>query len=605
MNTFKKILRTKLSSLSYFYEYLKEKVFVAIALNIILGLLDGLGLSMFLPLLQMTDKNISADSEAMGNLGFLVEWLQALGITVTLRISLILIIVFFVLKGIVYYFKGVYQVNVQQLFIKRVRLQNIHNLSDLSYEHFVKADVGRIQNTLTGEVEKVAKACQTYFQSFQHGILVSVYIGFAFFADWQFAIMVCVGGLFSDLIYRQIYKNTKGASRKLTLESNFFQSLIIQAVANFKYLKATGEMEKYRNKIEEQVEFIEANNKKIGVLGAILNASREPLSIIVVSIVIILQTALFNSSLAAILISLLFFYRALTSLMQFQSSWNTYLSVSGSLENMENFTAELNSFKEGTGSIKIKKFEDSIEMDTVAFQQDDVSILEDITLVIKKKETIAFAGESGSGKTTLVNLISGLLPITSGSFRIDGIEISEIDINSYRKKIGYITQEPVIFNDSIFNNVTLWAEQSPDNLLKFENACKTSAIWEFIESRPDGIESVLGNNGVNLSGGQKQRISIARELFKESDILILDEATSALDSETEKEIQKNIEDLKGKLTLILIAHRLSTIKNADRIVFLKQGRILQTDSFDDLMKGNAEFRNMVKLQEVTSVTANT
>src|SRR5699024_4890563 len=176
-------------------------------------------------------------------------------------------------------------------------------------------------------------------------------------------------------------------------------------------------------------------------------------------------------------------------------------------------------------------------------------ILEDVNLRIPKNRSVAFVGESGSGKTTLVNLVSGLLPEGEGEIVVDGTPLREIKKETYQSRIGYVSQDTVVFNDTVYNNVTFLAEPTKENLAKFERVIEKASLSVFLNELPEGKDTVLGNNGINLSGGQKQRISIARELFKEIDILILDEATSALDSETEKEIQDNLDQLKGEYTL--------------------------------------------------------
>jgi ABC-type multidrug transport system fused ATPase/permease subunit len=171
-------------------------------------------------------------------------------------------------------------------------------------------------------------------------------------------------------------------------------------------------------------------------------------------------------------------------------------------------------------------------------------------------------------------------------------------MRTFQNRIGYITQEPVIFDDNVFNNVTFWDEKTPENLNRFWEALRKASILDFVESLPEKENAPLGNNGIMASGGQKQRLSIARELYKDIDILIMDEATSALDSETEKAIQENIDALKGQYTIIIIAHRLSTIKNADEIVLMSKGEIIDKGSFSELIGSNETFKRMVNLQEL-------
>ena len=583
---------------AFFYGHLKFKVIIVVLLSIAVGLLDGLGLTMFLPLLQLVSENQEVSTNGLGNLGFIVIFFQDLGINLTIVTVLFLMTLFFILKGIAVFFQSYYQVLVQQFFTRKIRVENIEGLNNLSYQYFMQADIGQIQNTLTGEVEKVTKAFASYFLVFQQFIMVLVYMGFAFFIDAQFAILVCLGGILTNVIFRSFYKKTKKSSVKLTDESNQFQGLIIQHVHNYKYLKATGIIENFGNKLIQKVDLIQKEAKKIGVLSSLLKGMREPLLILVVSIVILIQNKFLGAALGPILISLLFFYRALVAVMSAQTAWNYFLGNSGSLENLKGFSNTLKKNIENKKESKEIIFENNISLKNVTVEIGTNKILKDINLRISKNKTTAFVGESGSGKTTLINVLSGLLRPISGDILVDDEKFKNLNISQYHKKIGYITQESVIFNDTIFNNVTLWAEKNDVNLNRFEKAIKDASLTEFLKDTPGGKETLLGNNGVNLSGGQRQRISIARELFKEIEILILDEATSALDSETEKEIQKNIDALKGKYTVLIVAHRLSTIKNADIIYYLSKGNIVNSGSFEELKHKLKDFNNMVLSQKI-------
>ena len=191
-----------------------------------------------------------------------------------------------------------------------------------------------------------------------------------------------------------------------------------------------------------------------------------------------------------------------------------------------------------------------------------------------------------------------MLPIDSGKILLDGIPYNNLNINSFQKLIGYITQESIVFNDTIFKNVSFWDQRNKQTDQLFTNAIKNAAISDFINQQELKSDTLLGNNGVNLSGGQKQRISIAREFYKDPQIFFMDEATSSLDSETELIVQKNISNLKGSKTVIIVAHRLSTIKNADRIVFMHNGRIKNIGDFDYLTKNEPDFEKMILNQDL-------
>jgi subfamily B ATP-binding cassette protein MsbA len=423
-------------------------------------------------------------------------------------------------------------------------------------------------------------------------------MGFALIMDWQFAIMVAIGGGATNFIYKAAYKKTKGSSIALTQDSHIFHGLIIQYISHFKYLRATAHVEKFYNKLEKCIDDIEINRKTIGKLGAILGSLREPLMISIICLIIIVQVSLLKGQLGSVLISLLFFYRALQSLMMLQNSWNQFLANSGSIQALMHFDKENKNNREKSGAEEFFKKPKLITLKNMSFNYDKKEVLTDINLTINQNETVAIIGESGSGKTTLMNVLAGLLPPDSGEVLIYDKNIRKIDIRKYQRSIGYITQDSVIFSDSIFNNVSFWDDPSDTNKLRCQNALKQAALLNFVMSLPEKEDTLLGNNGINLSGGQKQRISIARELYKDIDILFMDEATSSLDSETEHVIQESIKKLKGHYTLLIVAHRLSTIKHADTIVILEHGKIIDMGNYKELFNRNAEFKKMIALQQL-------
>lgn len=594
----KKIIKKYAANFTYFYQYLRYRIFVVLALNMGVGILDGFGLAMFLPLLQMVNGDKEVDAGKLGKMHFIVDGMKSIGVPFTLVSVLVLLCIFFTLKGIVRYFSDSYVITVQQLFVRKIRLNILAQLNAISFKSFTTSDVGIIQNTMSGEVDKVSRAFASYFKSVEQVILAAVYMSFAFFVSAQFALLVIAGGFITNLVYRKIYNDTKESSRKGTADANAFQGLIIQHVANFKYLKASGRLGFFGERLKVKLLELEKSNKRIGVLSAIVAGAREPLMLFVVSAVIIIQIYFLGASLGPILISLLFFYRALTAVVQMQTAWNFFLGNFGSIENMTSFQKYLAANKETTGKKEANGFTNSINLKNITVSYGDRQVLKNITLKINKNETVAFAGESGSGKSTLVNVLACLLPADEGVMEIDGINRTEIEPVSFQNKIGYITQEPVIFNDSIFNNVTFWDNPTPENIKRFNDAIKKAALKEFIENLPAKENTELGNNGINISGGQKQRISIARELYKDIEILIMDEATSALDSETERFVQDKIDELKGQYTIIIVAHRLSTIKNADRIVLMRNGEIEQTGTYQQLIDNTSLFKRMVELQEL-------
>lgn len=580
----------------YFYSYLGSKIFVSFALSFAVAIMDGLGLAMFLPLLEMVDGGESS-AEGLGKLSFLVRWIKAFGFQMDLLSILGAMLVFFILKGFFKFVEGYYKILLQRYFIKKIRFSQLNLLTNMDYKAFVQSDSGEIQNTISGEVNKVLAAYNSYFFSLQGGVMIIVYMILAFTVNAQFTILVIIGGGITNLIYINIFKKTKAISIELTKSNHDFQGFLIQKVALFKYLKATGTIKKYSAKLQSKVIEIEVYLRQIGLLNSFINAIREPLVIVVVVGVILIEVKWLGGSLGLILLSLIFFYRALTYLMNLQNYWNAYLANYGSLSNMKDFLENLSQGQDGNGNFQFEGFKNKIVLSNVYFSYGDREVLQNINLEISKNETIALVGESGAGKTSLVNILTRLVSPNRGEISVDRISLQNLDKDSFQSRIGYVTQEAVIFDDTIFNNVSFWDEPTSNNLKRFWDALERASIVGFVKSLPDQENTRLGNNGIMISGGQKQRISIARELYKDIDFLMLDEATSALDSETELLIQEQIAQLKGTLTIFIIAHRLSTVKHADRIILLKKGKILAIGTFEELYQKTIEFRKMVEIQE--------
>lgn len=587
---------SQLQYFKYFKKFIGWHIYSYIFVNFLVGLLDGFGLAMFVPLLSIASH--TTNNESLGKLQFLLDSLVSMGFELNLLNALILMIGLFILKGVFFYLRILYFTKIRQVTIRKIRLRLIYGLQHLSYHGFTNMDAGKIQNNMVGETARLVNAMSQYFTVMQHIIMLLTYVMLAFASNWKFAIMVGVGGLISNVLFRYINKLTKEYSRKQTLISNNFNGNLIQSIQNFKYLKATGYFPKYGKKLLHNISKAEELNFNLGKVGAISESLREPLIIIIIAFVILLQVNVMGGSFSSILVSLLLFYRALAHLATLQTAWNSFLGASAGIESIESLLSDFDTYKEPFHKEKIENIS-SINLKDVSLTFGTHPVLRDINMTISQKTSIALVGESGAGKTTLANVICGLQPSDSGNIFIDGKDLYKCDINSFRKKVGYITQESVIFNDTIFNNVTFWAEKTDENLKKFWDVIQMVSLDVFVKNLEFLEDAQLGHNGVLVSGGQKQRVSIARELFKDCELLVLDEATSALDSETELHIKENIDLLQGKCTIIIIAHRLSTIKDTDVVYLLDKGNIIESGSYNDLSETSIRFKKMLELQNVT------
>lgn len=255
--------------------------------------------------------------------------------------------------------------------------------------------------------------------------------------------------------------------------------------------------------------------------------------------------------------------------------------------------------KEKFGTYSKKKLDGELEFKNVYFSYDnDKDVLKDISFNIKKYETISFVGKSGSGKSTILSLLSGLYKIEDdrGMVMIDGVNIKDYDRDSIRNNIAVVTQNPYIFNMSIRDNLKMVDPHLTDK--KMKEVCEIAALDEFIETLPDKYDTLVGEGGLTLSGGQRQRLAIARALLKKADIILLDEATSALDNETQNEIKKAINNMRGSYTIIIVAHRLSTVIDSDRIILIDKGKVVDEGNHNYLIKNNEVYKNLYEKESL-------
>lgn len=580
----------------YFKNLLGYHIYIFLILNLLIGLLDGIGLTMFIPLLSIAT-NSETSNESLGQLQIIIDFFKYIGIEINITNMLLLMVGMFVFKGITNYLKSLYMTKVNLVIAKKIRFNLIDYLNHLSYEGFTKMSIGRIQNHIIGESGKLLGAMNSFLNLVQITIMLLIYVGLAAVSNWQFAIIVGLGGLLLDFVYKYFNRIIQDISRKQVNLGNDFNEILIQAIHNFKYLKATNYFKSYDNRLRDNMTLSDEYSFKSTKLGAIMGNAREPLIIAIISLVVFIQAKFSEGNISFIIVSLLLFYRALGYITNFQGIWSSFIISSIAIESIDNIILDFKKYQEPQKTALINKI-DNIKVENLNITFGNTPILKNISLNIPAKTSIALVGESGAGKTTLANVICGLQIPHGGDVIIDGKSLYESNLNSYRSKIGYITQESVIFNDTLFNNVTFWDKKTPETIKKFYNVMEMVSLTDFVNNLENKEDSTLGNNGILISGGQKQRISIARELYKDIELLIMDEATSALDTETEKHIKDNIDLLHGKFTILIIAHRLSTIKNVDTIYLLEKGEISGSGDYNSLVQSSERFKRMVELQEL-------
>lgn len=590
-------LKNILSIFRFYYTYTRAKLLILVILSALSGLLEGIGLSMLFPILtSFSDKSSVVNSNVGAGIFHKIAAITHLQLTQ--KNLIILFISSFILKAIVKYLVGLYKTNLSVKLLKEIRFDFISGFVNLDYLYYSRLDSGKISNTFTLELERTLSGF-IYFCNYLVGLFTGLaFLSMVFLIDVKFTLIILAVGTLYYLSFSTINKAISNYSKKITIENSGFNSLLIQLVQSFKYLKSTNSFGSMKKMLETNVDNIRRLKFEMDMRSSLVVAMQEPVVLVIILGVVYINVTLFNISMSSIVIILLLFYRSINYLLSSQSVWNNFISQIGSTESVIRLKKDLIAHVESEKGKCNITFNNSIQLKSVDFSYADKLILKNINLEIARNQTIALIGRSGSGKSTLINLISGILNPDKGEILIDGIPINKIDIGEWRKKIGYITQETIIFNDTIENNITLWDELKEQRIVDYHDAIQKSQLVTFLNENGNK-EKVIGDRGVMISGGQRQRIAIARELYKKPALLILDEATSALDSETEKYIQKSIDELKGKLTIIIVAHRLSTIRYADKIVVFENGEIVESGTFSELTNiPESKLNNFIKLQKL-------
>lgn len=292
---------------------------------------------------------------------------------------------------------------------------------------------------------------------------------------------------------------------------------------------------------------------------------------------------------------IVFFTQIISPAKSLSTSFYNAQRGSAAIERIEEILQAPVAVRDSINAIELKEFTKEIEFKNVSFSYNDTPILKNINFTIPKGKTIALVGSSGAGKSTVADLIPRFHEVTEGEILLDGVNIKNYTTHSVRKLMGIVTQEPILFNDTIANNITLGSDHADTESII--HAAKVANAYNFIIKKEEGLESNIGDRGNKLSGGEKQRITIARALLKNPPILILDEATSSLDTESERIVQDAIDNMMRNRTSIVIAHRLSTIRKADEIIVLQKGEIAERGTHDALIAHNGIYRKLIDLQE--------
>jgi ABC-type multidrug transport system fused ATPase/permease subunit len=599
MSTFRDIIRY----LRIYRRYLGRRMYIVFALTVATALAQGFGITLLLPLLRASQSGGS--TENMGTAEqMLHDALAWMGIADSMVGILAFIAVVFIGKGALQFAKGGYQGYLQSQLLRELKTQLFDAYSGMDYRYYIQQNAGHFINVINQQVNRFFQSFQNFVGYFTQAVTTASYFAFAFAITWKFASMALGVGAILLFLFKYLNEYVRGLSRKRSSEMSHLNKLLVQSLQAFKYIVSTNQTSHLRSGVVDSVNRLTGYIFRQRTAGAFTSALKEPVSVLLIVGLIALQVTVFNAPIAPIFVALLLFHRGMQAVMAMQGSWQRTMDLIGSVEMVDDEFDIVLDHQETTGSRQLGPLQNGIELQDVcfAYNKEDGDVLNDINISIQADTTVAFVGESGAGKSTLVDMLTLMLKPDRGEVQIDGVSHDDIDLPSWRSQIGYVSQETVVFDDTVANNISLWQGDIGDDPALRErviHAAKQAHADHFIRDLPNSYQTVVGDRGVRLSGGQRQRLFVARELFKEPNLLLLDEATSALDTESERYIQKSIDALRGEMTVVIIAHRLSTIKNVDYVYVLDEGRVIEEGPYHELRgEEQSRFREMVEMQSL-------
>ncbi len=577
----------------FYYRLAGAKLIYVFVITTVAVGFEGFGLGLFLPIFE------GENSKSKISL-LLREAFNSMGIEYRLHYILLFFVFFYSARSVSLIAQSALVSKIMADLLVTLRWNIAKKIFELDYQFFQKKTSGYLNNAIIVEFQNVVFSFKIFASVMVSTLFAALYLTVPLVLNPTLILILTATGIPAFFAIKKINQITKKYSIRTSHHSAGLQKILIQSLRNYKYLKATSEYPNILKHIFSQSKILGKLQFRQGFLGAISQDGFQPFMILIIACIIFYYVEFKGEDILKYLFLLYLLYSAMVRILIIQTRFRKLLNSWGSIKVLNNLESDLEKFKEKketkNKSQKIS-FEKPILFKNVSFNFDNgKKVLSNVSIKIPANKTVAVVGESGSGKTTLINMLVGLLRPTEGSIYIGDRAYSELDIDSLRKKIGYITQESVVFHDTIYNNITLWNNTCGDNDEKVKSAASKADIDTFIHGLEKGYDTMLGESGINISGGQRQRLCIAREIYKDAKILIFDEATSSLDTKTEKEIQKNIDEFRGKKTIILIAHRLSTVRNADIIFCLKNGRIIEQGTYEELYNANKEFKRMVDQQ---------
>jgi subfamily B ATP-binding cassette protein MsbA len=514
----------------------------------------------------------------------------------------ITVVVFTVLKNVFLYL-SLYILNpLRSAILRKLRDDMFTKTLSLPIGFFTEKRKGDLISRMTNDMTEVDISIIGVLEVFiREPLTIIFYLGAMVYMNYQLTLLLLIFLPVSGLIIGRISKSLKKSSNAMQEQLGHLLGVIDETLVGMRVLKA------FNAENHQHLRFMKMNNTLFRVRNGMVarrelaSPVSETLGVIVVSLILwyggnMVFTGSGEFSGASFIGYIVLFTQIINPFKNLSSAFYNLQKGSSALERIEQLLNEENTITEKPGAKPISGFNDRITLKNVEFAYGDKKILNGIDLEIKKGKTIALVGASGAGKSTLVDLVPRFHDVTSGEILIDGVNIKDCKLADLRRLIGVVSQDPILFNDTIYGNITLGTGGATQE--NVEDAARIANADTFIKQKPEGYQTVAGDRGVRLSGGERQRVTIARAVLKNPPILILDEATSSLDTESERIVQDAINNLMKNRTCIVIAHRLSTVQHADEIIVLDKGRIAQRGTHSELLGKDGIYKRLVDMQQV-------